>query len=176
MIQTLSKSVVFNLIQLQDAVLQLTNNDFTTPLDILSGSTLGMHVRHILEFYECMINGEIAGVIDYDGRKRNLMIENDKAFAIHIIQNHVENISLISENKTMVLLTSQTTENKTIEINTNTFRELTYLIEHTIHHMAMLKIAFKIVYPHIELSEEFGVAYSTLKYKKIVYSNLSTAS
>ncbi|MDX1476670.1 MAG: hypothetical protein R3301_03155 [Saprospiraceae bacterium] len=45
-------------------------------------------------------------------------------------------------------------------------RELIYNIEHTIHHLAIIKIGLAIIAPDIPLPAHFGVAPSTVKYKQ----------
>ena len=52
------------------------------------------------------------------------------------------------------------------EIETNIGRELAYNIEHAVHHMAILKIGLAIVAPEVKVPEGFGVAVSTLRYKR----------
>jgi hypothetical protein len=48
----------------------------------------------------------------------------------------------------------------------NIERELMYNIEHTIHHLAIIKIGLNAVAPQIALSEHFGVAPSTIRHKQ----------
>ncbi len=48
---------------------------------------------------------------------------------------------------------------------TNYFRELLYNLEHSIHHQALIKVAL-FNSTHIKISESFGVAPSTLEYRK----------
>jgi len=50
-------------------------------------------------------------------------------------------------------------------IPSNYYRELAYNLEHTIHHMALIRVGVNEV-SSIELPVEFGVAYSTVKYRK----------
>ena len=45
-------------------------------------------------------------------------------------------------------------------------RELVYNIEHTIHHLALIAIGFRAYFPHVSLSEHFGVASSTVAHQK----------
>jgi hypothetical protein len=52
-----------------------------------------------------------------------------------------------------------------VTISTNYFRELTYNIEHAIHHMAIMKIGVREIAPYIPLDENFGVAVSTVRYR-----------
>jgi hypothetical protein len=173
--QKLIQSAIYNLNQLRDALLQTPVEIYRSPLDILSGSTIGMHVRHILEFYQCMSIGNEMGVIDYDRRQRNLVIQNDLSYAINLILECQTLLMGVVKNREIVLLTSQSVEDEIMEIPTNTFREMTYLIEHTIHHMAIVKMAFKCHCPNVAISSEFGIAYSTLKYQQLVHSNLSAS-
>ena len=51
----------------------------------LNNETIGKHVRHIIDFYLCFINGIKIKFIDYDKRERNKKVENDKEYAIKTI-------------------------------------------------------------------------------------------
>ncbi|MCY7360240.1 MAG: hypothetical protein LH609_22845 [Rudanella sp.] len=54
------------LMQLAQVVGQLTNADYTRPSDVLSGNTIGKHVRHILEFYQLLVNHAQSGYLNYN--------------------------------------------------------------------------------------------------------------
>jgi hypothetical protein len=57
------------------------------------------------------------------------------------------------------------TADEPIIISTNYFREVAYNIEHTIHHMALIRVGINET-TNILLPENFGVASSTIKYRK----------
>ena len=50
-------------------------------------------------------------------------------------------------------------------IASNYYRELSYVIEHTVHHMALLKIGLNALPEPIVVPGSFGVAISTLRYR-----------
>ena len=54
---------------------------------------------------------------------------------------------------------------KTVKVETSFDRELLYAIEHTIHHMAIIKMGILLHYPNITIPKNFGVAESTIQYK-----------
>ena len=52
-----------------------------------------------------------------------------------------------------------------IAIETNYYREVAYNLEHTIHHMALIRVGITEI-STIQLPDDFGVASSTVKYRK----------
>jgi hypothetical protein len=67
------------------------------------------------------------------------------------------------QNKELVLTTFL--DGKQISIPTNFFRELYYNLDHCIHHQALIKVAINLS-NCIEVDENFGVAKSTIEYRK----------
>ena len=53
---------------------QLSNAQFSESLPIFSGSSIGMHARHVIEFYQCLLQkGVVNQGINYDKRIRDLL-------------------------------------------------------------------------------------------------------
>ena len=52
-----------NLLQIRDLLENLTTDDYTATPRILSGATIGQHIRHILEFYLLLVSGSFSGTI-----------------------------------------------------------------------------------------------------------------
>jgi len=175
MIQALIKSSAHNLHQLNGVLKQTALIQYKAPLSILFESSLGMHVRHILEFYQCLMNAVHSGVVNYDARARNKRIENDLSFAIQTAENIIIDLNNLEANSSLELHCSQELEGAMHKIPTNLYRELSYLIEHTIHHMAMIKMAYDHNFDEIEIHSHFGVAYSTIKYQEGVHGKLSAS-
>ncbi|MCX8478344.1 MAG: hypothetical protein ORN56_00975 [Chitinophagales bacterium] len=160
----LSTETVFD--QLQQLLTELNAVDYSLPLTILSGNTIGKHVRHIIEMYQCLLKSYDTGILDYDQRERNTEIENNKIVAIeifHAILNSIEN----KENASLILNTYYDAFDLIPEkIQTNFHRELAFSLEHCIHHMAIIRIAVEANFSYIKFSPSFGVASSTLRHIK----------
>jgi uncharacterized damage-inducible protein DinB len=150
--------------QLTDLLNDIDSSVYKDALRPLHYSTTGQHVRHITEFYLCLLKGYQTGVVDYDARERNLLIEIDKDFTIETLENVIHDLSKLKSDK-LLILKSSFGQDEAMEIPTSFFRELTYLIEHTIHHLAIIKIGLNEVYPEIEIPKNFGVAHSTIRYQ-----------
>lgn len=151
--------------QLTDLLNDVELSVYKDALRPLHYSTTGQHVRHITEFYLCLLQGYETGIVDYDARERNLLIEVDKDFTIEILEKIQKDLTNLNTDK-LLTLKSDFGSNESIKMPTSFFRELTYLIEHTIHHLAIIKIGLNEVYPEIEIPKNFGIAHSTVKYRE----------
>src|SRR5688572_12815623 len=92
----LSQACAYILDQLEDVVNQISADDFSKPSPSLSQSTVGQHLRHTIEFFVCLETGFQAGLINYDKRAHDRLIESDKFIALASIQrirNFVAGIS-----------------------------------------------------------------------------------
>jgi len=135
-------------------------------LNILSlNASVSQHVRHILEFYICLFEGLQTGMINYDKRKRDPRIENDKWFTLELIKEIKEKISNQVDNNDLILELKYGGESEdNIRLSTNFYRELAYNIEHTIHHLAIIKQTIIEHFNYVELPDHFGIASSTVRY------------
>ncbi|RLD18636.1 MAG: hypothetical protein DRI69_09985 [Bacteroidetes bacterium] len=155
---------------LQDAEVYLREIDpdvYGMSLDLLFGASIGQHTRHFVEFYQCLLD-QISGTlpeVNYAKRLREPAIEDDPEFALKTIERLVDKVLALDENVTCKLKCSEQFENEDVYIDSNLERELLYNIEHTIHHLAIIKIGLAAVAPGIGLPEHFGVAPSTLRYR-----------
>ena len=148
---------------------------YTEPLELLSNSTIGQHTRHVVEFFQCLVEQcQCSQIIDYDKRQRNKRIETDPNYTIQVLDNLFEQLKQQPLEQVLLLEVDYCQNNDTIP--TSFKRELVYTIEHAIHHLAMVKIGLKILIPKLTLPSDFGVASSTIKHRNHVYSQLSANS
>lgn len=152
--------------QLEEVLIQLKEEDYYQSIPFLDAS-IGQHVRHILEFYICLFEGLETGKINYDGRRRDKRIETNKKFALGQLGNLKSGIEQLAGNPELILnLKYGEASNEDIVLSTNYERELAYNIEHTIHHLAIIKQAFREIGQYVELPKNFGIASSTVRFMK----------
>lgn len=156
----LSNSCAEQLEELKGLLLQLQPADYFSVSPVFRKSSIGQHVRHILELFDCLISQYDFGCINYDLRKRDLQLESDPGSALGKIMELQSRIPL--SDKELILFPDQNP--KTEGIKTTYYRELLYNLEHCVHHQALIRLAcFSL--PYVSLPESFGVANSTIRHQ-----------
>jgi hypothetical protein len=151
-------------VQLAESLNQLHDAEYTQPSKILFNATIGQHARHIIELFLCLEKGYHEGKVNYEKRKRDHRIESDRHLAMQLLKDIYRRIA--RPNIDLVLETEDFEDSvTTVSIPTNYYREIAYNLEHTIHHMALIRVGINEV-SSVVLPDEFGVAFSTLKYRK----------
>jgi hypothetical protein len=158
--------------QLKESIISMPDEAFLETRPLLEGSNLGMHIRHIIEFYECLINGLDTLIVNYDSRVRNLELQSNKYFAINCITAIQLRIDDINTDVLLTLFAGNSKDSDFISMPSSYSRELYYMLEHCTHHMALIKMAIMQYWPNVQMPLNYGVAQSTIKHKQSVYSNL----
>jgi hypothetical protein len=154
-------SINNSLDELTELLRQLSDEEYSEPCFELSGSSIGEHTRHIVEMFQCLDRNYDCGIINYDKRDRNFLIQTDTKYAIQMILDIKSSIQ--KENKDLEI--QQLIDGDAIQIQTNYHRELLYNLEHCIHHQALIKVAI-LKSEKITVNSNFGVARSTIEYRK----------
>lgn len=153
--------------QLETVIQQLDDNHFSEPVGTLNQSTIGQHIRHTLEFFACLMHNHATGTVNYDKRDHDRVIETDRTIALALVDDLKSFVTNIHNDTPLILEADYGLDSSEIvSINTNLFRELTYNIEHAIHHMAIIKIGLREIAPYVTIPPHFGLAVSTIKYQK----------
>jgi len=151
--------------QLAGTLEQLTPAQYAYTGKLLSQSSIGQHVRHIIELFVCLEEGYTSGTVNYEKRKRDRRIETDKDLAMGLLNKITAGLN--KENRPLQMEAAYSDEQELLlQFDTNYYREIAYNLEHTIHHMALIKVGIGEI-SNMAVPETFGVASSTLKYKKI---------
>lgn len=164
-----SINIIFMLLQsiqqtlggLSGLLSQLSQEQYTQPCPNLSGATIGEHTRHIIELFQCLQSQYDSGVVNYELRQRDYVIQTDIGAAQNAIHQILDTLQKPQRN----LELQQSLGGQKFSIPTNYFRELVYNLEHCIHHQALIKVAL-LPLENIIVEEHFGVAPSTIEYRK----------
>ncbi len=157
------------LLQLKNVLSQLKDEQFVKPLEVLNNTTIGAHVRHILEFYKCLMASGKNGILNYDSRNRDKNLELSVENCMTLLDEIVSYVINRKEDYPLRLSGNYCEEpgGQNFCIESTFFRELLYNIEHAVHHMAIIKIGINELDDQIILEDGFGVAASTLRFKKL---------
>jgi hypothetical protein len=162
------KDACYNILDQVSAVIeQISDSDFVRPVQAFNGATIGQHFRHSLEFFQCLMNGYASSNVSYDNRKHDKDIESNKLLALDVINKSKLFVEHCDTNKRINLQVSYDPNSDIdIMVTSNMAREITYNIEHIVHHMALVKIGIKEACAYVALPAEFGIAVSTIKFHK----------
>ncbi|WP_316821741.1 hypothetical protein [Pedobacter gandavensis] len=150
--------------QLRVLLAELSDSQYREKIPGMSDATIGQHIRHIIELFVELEKGYLKGTVNYDLRKRDVQLESDPAFAV-LTMDEME-LRLDLPDKLILHIGNYSLRSKEgIVVQSSYWRELIYTMEHTVHHMALIRIAVNQI-SSIPLPEDFGLAISTLKYRQ----------
>lgn len=138
----------------------------TTPRG-LAPHRAGAHLRHILEFYQCFLEGLESSHVDYDARRRDDTIEYSRevaSAAIRSILRKLETSRDLYQERIIWVRMEDCDSNTAREgfMESSISRELQVLSSHTVHHFALIAITLRM--HGVEIDSDFGMAPSTLRY------------
>lgn len=146
---------------------KIDDPQFSREIINLGGSSIGQHTRHILEFYVGLIQGSACGCVNYDMRKRSMILETDTNAACEIIVLICSDLSTLKD-KSLLLQGDFSNEEseQNLPIQSSVYRELAYCLEHSIHHQALIKVGLIELDLLSCIDSTFGVAPATLRHRK----------
>jgi uncharacterized damage-inducible protein DinB len=149
--------------QISHILAQLTDEEYSRPLPVYNGSSIGQHARHVIEFFDELEGGYHRGFVDYNNRKRNKLLETHKASALAAFKNTV--LACTKPDKSLQLsVDDHSLAAPSVTVATTYYRELVFVIEHTVHHMALVRIGVE----HLQtvvVPAGFGIAASTQRHQ-----------
>ena len=130
------------------------------------GASIGMHYRHVLEHFQCLLEGLATGEINYDHRLRSTELEESVAAAMLATDGLIDRFGALSgetlRGECSVSYSVRTTEDAEEEVRSTLAREVMFCVGHATHHYALLKpLCAKL---GVRLPYDFGFAPSTLKH------------
>lgn len=126
-------------------------------------SSVGCHVRHILDVYQCVFRGLSHGVVDLTARDRNFYYEESAAAGLDYLHEIIGQLrSLKATDMNQILLVKDNLGDGIVEVQYTLASLLMQAHSHTIHHFAI--IGFLVHSLGIELPDaDFGYNPTTPK-------------
>jgi len=144
----------------------LDDEKYTRKLRPAFNSAIGGHYRHCLDHFQSLLDGLDADEVNYDHRKRDPRIENDRKFALSETHRILSACQSIPENFLGCPINVRSKVNYDIDeaprIASTVGREFMYVVAHAIHHYALIAVMCGLM--KMPVPARFGVAPSTLKY------------
>ncbi len=139
--------------------------NYRRPLREFDGSTLGQHFRHILEFYQCLAVGALQNDgVDYAARQRNLLFEEIPGAAAAAFDDFLFDLQNF-DCQQVIAVRAEFGSCDRPAYQSTVGRELMFVYDHAIHHLAMIKIGLRTNFPEIRTEKNLGVSPSTTKSK-----------
>jgi hypothetical protein len=144
-------------------VAQLAPEEYTdSDVPGISGS-IGGHVRHCLDHVRALELGIDRGLVDYDARRRDVTIENEREPAVRSLLAAASRLQAIPSDalgRIVVVRALIAAGGPIVEAVSSVARELAFVVSHTIHHNAQIALLAHRV-GSTRLPRRFGVAPST---------------
>lgn len=129
-------------------------------------SSIGQHIRHIIDNYLVIVNGFSKKHIDYNLRRRGAKVETCLTTAKQELNNIKQWLLTLSQEAlaTPVTIVSEVCleEEQSDHLVSSLHRELIFVASHCIHHMALIGVAVKL--QNLETPKHFGLAPATATY------------
>ena len=154
--------------QAQNLLESIDDRTYTEPCRLLPDQRASSQMRHVLEFYECFLNGLETGHIDYDARQRNQLLEQSREAALDTIQSIIKRLKSHAalQHDFIIWTRAEDAAHARLDdsyLTSSVARELQSLSGHSVHHFALIGVILKL--NGYSVPADFGVAPSTLQYR-----------
>jgi hypothetical protein len=101
-------------------------------------SSVGSHLRHILDFYDCILNMDTDKRIDLTARNRSIEAENCCKMAIDYLNSITEKVKKVNYDLEDIVIVTDDLGLGKIEMSYTMAAALSQANSHTIHHYAII--------------------------------------
>ena len=116
----------------------LTNEQLSNPSVSPYYSSIGSHIRHILDFYDCILNKDLSNRIDLTARSRNKYVENCCHLATEYLNAIIERLKNSNYNLDDIVIVTDDLGLGKVEMPYTLAAALSQANSHTIHHYAII--------------------------------------
>lgn len=134
--------------------------------DLVFDSTIGGHVRHVVDHVECCLVGLAQGRFDYEHRRRDPAVECSRVTGMRALGEAAARLSDLDVAGSTAHALVRSGDAAGRWVPTSCERELEFLHSHTVHHYALIAVLCRL--EGVEPDSAFGVAPSTLRYRGVL--------
>jgi hypothetical protein len=144
----------------------IDDRDYARPVPGIPTLRVGAHLRHVLEFYECFLDGLSSGVVDYENRRRDRDVEMSRAAGLARIEELTRRLDRLVGFDRGKAVRVYAEDAPGTWVASTAGRELQVLSSHTVHHYALIAATLQAL--GLPVHASFGVAPSTLRHRDAV--------
>lgn len=153
--------------QAAELLARLGNDTYAAENPAIAPHRAGGHMRHVLEYYECFLDGLPQDRVDYTQRRRDLSLELSCVAAltkIHVLRQRLAGNAGLRRDSILWVRMEQAEECPLADswLTSSVGRELENLLSHTTHHFALAALTLKL--NGFQPPRDFGMAPSTLRH------------
>ena len=152
--------------QLIDFLRDLTDEDYNYTHGTILSSSIGQHLRHILDLYYALMASSNVELVDYDIRRRGAALETDRGAGLKELSDIRQWVSELSETQLQAICRIKTevmlSDSSSIETESSVGRELCFVSSHLTHHLALMAVLAKLA--GCQVDESLGVAPATASF------------
>lgn len=145
----------------------ISDEAYSRRLVVASNASIGGHYRHCLDHFHCLLLGLETGRIDYDNRRRDIGVENNRNLALDDSNRVKESLQALAGKTIQGPLSVRSKVHYEVdrsqEVASTFAREVMYVVAHGVHHFALIAVMAKVM--DFPLPSDFGVAPSTLQHQ-----------
>jgi len=149
--------------ELAAVVAALSRETYTARLFPNASGSIGQHVRHCLDHVSALITADPSSCLSYDLRDRGTTVETDPAQALRCIQLLRIKIAVgrwsARLDEPICVVSAVTRDGAMLTSMSTLARELAFVLNHTIHHQAMIGLLDSL--HGSDVPDGFGFAPST---------------
>lgn len=154
--------------QLVNFIESLDETDYQHLAKPWFSSSIGQHLRHIVDLYLALVNGAELKSIDYDAKRRGSPIETSRDLGLsELVKIRVWLCEISTEEMDQDILISTETalSFQHLEVFKSSFgRELCFASSHLIHHLAIMGAIAKM--SGVKVESNLGLAPATATYTR----------
>lgn len=169
-------STVNILDQLQDFINSIDAETYQTSHKPMFDSSIGQHLRHILDLFQALIQNSDASVINYDIRQRGIPLETvqqEGIVALDRVRQWLTGLTAADLQRQVTILTEvDIDEQFSVQLNSSFGRELAFASTHAIHHLALMATIAKVL--GCQVDAQYGTAPATATYLRSLVAETGT--